>query len=275
MVIGGARVGELHTLTHERMVVGRSPEAQIRLRDEGISRAHAEIRVEDGRVHVRDLGSRNGTFLNGERADARELRDGDKLTLGEATLLLFTHRDGLEADYQRGRFLTAVRDPATAALKRDVFLERLAQEVSFARRHGAPLALMAWELDGFASLAARLGPEATRRSLTAVARAARAVLADDDVLGVLEPGRFAVACRETDERAARERAARLRAAVAGTTFDAGAPHPPLTASVGVAPCGAGEERTSEAASALLREATGALGAARASGGDRVASAASS
>jgi GGDEF domain-containing protein len=258
MVIGGARVGELHTLSRERTVVGRSPEAQIRLRDDGISRAHLELRVEDGRVLLRDLGSRNGTFLNGERAEARELRDGDKLSVGQATLLLFTHQGDLEPAYQRGRFLTAVRDPATAALKRDVFVERLAQEVSFARRHGAPLAVIAWELDGFATLSARRGPERTRLDLAVVVRAVRAVLADDDVLGVLEPGRFAVACPETDAAAAAERAARLRAAVAAAVLDGGPPHAPLSASAGVVACGPGRERTTEAAEALLREALAAL-----------------
>jgi diguanylate cyclase (GGDEF)-like protein len=270
IVIGGARVGELHTLTRERTVVGRSPEAQIRLRDTGISRAHAELLVAGGRVSVRDLGSTNGTFLNGERADARELRDGDKLTIGEATLLLFTHPDGLEATYQRGRFLAAVRDPATTALKGEVFVERLAQEVSFSRRHASPLAVLAWELDAFAALEARLGASETRQALAAASRAARAVLAEDDLLGVLGSGRFAVACRETDVRAAGERAARLRAAVAAATFDGGGAYAPVTASVGVAAFNAGAPKTTDAALALLREATDALGVARAGGGDRIA-----
>jgi diguanylate cyclase (GGDEF)-like protein len=262
MVIGGTRVGELHALTRERTVVGRSPEAQIRLRDDGISRAHAEILLDGGRLRVRDLGSTNGTFLNGARTDARELSDGDKLSIGEATLMLFTHNDGLEAGYQRGRFLAAVSDPVTSALKRDVFVERLAQEVSFARRHGAPLAVVAWELDGIAALEARLGPAGARQGLAAAARAARGALLDGDVVGLLAPGRFAVACRETDEHAAQDRAARLRAAVAAATFDAGRPEAPLTASVGVVECREGNEKTTPAAAeALLRDAEAALAAA--------------
>ena len=273
MVIGGARVGELHTLTRERTVVGRSPEAEIRLGDTGISRAHAELVVEEGRVLVRDLGSTNGTFLNGVRADARELRDGDKLSIGEATLLLFTHQDGLESSYQRGRFLAAVRDPATTALKREVFVERLAQEVSFSRRHAAPLSVLAWEVDRFGALAQRLGQKGTRQCLAAVTRAARAVLHDDDLVGALGPGQFAVACRETDGPAARDRATRLRTGVATATFDGGAPHAPLTASVGVAVCGPGTEKIATAAEALLRDASAALGAARARGGDGIALAA--
>jgi pSer/pThr/pTyr-binding forkhead associated (FHA) protein len=276
MIIGGARVGELLPLTGARTLVGRSPEAQIRLGDDGVSRAHAEILLDDGRVRVRDLGSTNGTFLNGVRTDARDLHDGDKLSIGEATLLLFTHSDGLEAGYQRGRFLTAVRDPGTTALKRDVFLERLAQEVSYARRHGAALTVLVWELDGLTTLEAQLGAEGLRESVAAAAGAARGGLPDDDLLGALAPGRFAVACRETDQRVAGERAARLRAAVAAATLDRSVR---LAASVGVAWChdagssaegGSTREKTTEAAKALLADAEAALASARTAGGDRVA-----
>src|SRR5947209_6297499 len=87
MVIGGARVGELHELSRERTIVGRGPDAQLRLEDDGISREHAEIIASGGGLRVRDLGSTNGTFRNGVRAEAGELHDGDKLSVGAATLL--------------------------------------------------------------------------------------------------------------------------------------------------------------------------------------------
>jgi two-component system cell cycle response regulator len=269
MVIGGARVGELHKLTLERTVVGRSPEAQLRLADTGISREHAELVVKAGRVSVRDLGSTNGTFLNGIRADARELHDGDKLSLGSATLLVFTHDDGIERAYQRERFRAAVRDPATLALKREVFVERLEQEVSFSRRHAAPLAVLLWELDGFAALEARLGPAATRECLLTVARAASGALREDDLQAVLGLGKFGVACRETTVAEASTRAERLRAAVAQATFEGAAARAGLTASVGIALCAPGSDKTAETTATLLRTADGALNAARTRGGDRI------
>jgi two-component system, cell cycle response regulator len=269
MVIGGARVGELHELARERTVVGRGPDAQIRLGDTGVSREHAELLVSAGRVSVRDLGSTNGTFLNGVRADARGLADGDKLVVGAATLLVFTGDDGLEREYQRGRVRAAVRDPATTALKREVFLERLVEEVSFARRHGAALAVLAWELDGFAALDDELGPTATGRTLAAAARAARDVLEDDDLLATLGPGKFGVACREAGAGAAGERAARLRAAIARATFEPGETRARLTASVGVAIATAGSNKSADAARELLARADAALTAARERGGDRV------
>ena len=269
MVIGGARVGELHKLTTTRTVVGRSPDAQLRHGATGVSRQHAELVVDGGRVSVRDLGSTNGTFLNGVRADARELTDGDKLTLGAATLLVFTHQDGIEDAYQRGRFLATVRDGATLALRRDVFVDRLGQEISFSRRHAAPLALLAWELDAFSSIAERLGPTGTRHLLAAVTRAASAALPDDDLLATLGPGCFAVACRETSAALARARAERLRAALAETSFDVGTTSVRLTVSVGVTTCPPGSEPITTATPALLRAGEAALDVARSRGGNAV------
>jgi pSer/pThr/pTyr-binding forkhead associated (FHA) protein len=65
MVIAGRRLGEVHKLASARTVVGRSPDAALRLDDDGISREHAELMLVDGRLRLRDLGSTNGTFLNG------------------------------------------------------------------------------------------------------------------------------------------------------------------------------------------------------------------
>jgi two-component system, cell cycle response regulator len=272
LVIAGAQVGELHKLTEERTVVGRGPSAHLRLVADGVSREHAELVVDGARLTVRDVGSTNGTFVNGARAVARELRDGDKISIGRATLLVFTHQDGIESDYQRGRARGAGRDPATSAWKRDVFLERLAEEISYARRHGAPLTLLVWELDGYAAIEDRLGPSASATIVAAAAREASRSLADDDLLALLAPGRFAVACRDTAPEAARARAERVRAAIAAVPFVTTAPNAStlrLTVSVGGAPCGPGKDRGDLASAALMRAASDALARAISEGGDRV------
>ena len=69
-------------LTEERVVLGRSRECDVRLTDVNVSRRHAEVRHEDGEFWVVDLGSTNGTELNGERIERARLTDGDKITLG-------------------------------------------------------------------------------------------------------------------------------------------------------------------------------------------------
>jgi pSer/pThr/pTyr-binding forkhead associated (FHA) protein len=67
-------------------VLGRSGDVDIPLDDAGVSRRHAEIHVVDGRVRVVDLGSTNGTFVDGERVTTAELRDGSTITVGRSRL---------------------------------------------------------------------------------------------------------------------------------------------------------------------------------------------
>ncbi len=69
-----------------RIVVGRAAECEVTLTDPTISRRHAELRGDDDVLTVRDLGSRNGTFRNGQRIDAAQLRAGDAVTFGGLTL---------------------------------------------------------------------------------------------------------------------------------------------------------------------------------------------
>lgn len=84
--IDGRRV----PLTAAVTTLGRDESADIVLDDPGISRRHAEVRIgNDGphlQVLVRDLGSTNGTYLNGDRVGDEELRDGDRITMGRTSL---------------------------------------------------------------------------------------------------------------------------------------------------------------------------------------------
>jgi DNA-binding winged helix-turn-helix (wHTH) protein len=69
-------------------LLGRDKEAAVCLDAASVSRHHARILVEGSRATLEDLGSKNGTSLNGERLrGARELRDGDSLRLGHVQLL--------------------------------------------------------------------------------------------------------------------------------------------------------------------------------------------
>jgi pSer/pThr/pTyr-binding forkhead associated (FHA) protein len=69
-------------VTGDRVVLGRSRECDIRLADTNVSRRHAEVRREDDAYWIVDLGSTNGTELNGRRVEREQLSDGDRITLG-------------------------------------------------------------------------------------------------------------------------------------------------------------------------------------------------
>jgi hypothetical protein len=73
-------------------VVGRGAEAEVQLTDTGVSRRHAELRVFTDRVELHDLGSTNGTRVNGQRVEAATLTDGDRITVGTTDLVFRSGR---------------------------------------------------------------------------------------------------------------------------------------------------------------------------------------
>jgi DNA-binding winged helix-turn-helix (wHTH) protein len=70
-------------LTEGAHVLGRGPEAFIRVEAKGVSRRHAQIRIQEGRANLKDLGSKNGTYLNDcLLRQPHPLNDGDQIRLG-------------------------------------------------------------------------------------------------------------------------------------------------------------------------------------------------
>lgn len=74
-------------LTGPSLVVGRGAEAGLRLDDAGVSRRHAEVRLDGGSASVADLGSTNGTRVNDKVVSVAPLRDGDRIGVGTTELV--------------------------------------------------------------------------------------------------------------------------------------------------------------------------------------------
>lgn len=74
------------SLSREVMTIGRLPECDVVLKDKGASRRHAQLRNQGGSWSITDLGSTNGTKLNGQTVQAHGLDDGDRITIGSTTL---------------------------------------------------------------------------------------------------------------------------------------------------------------------------------------------
>lgn len=84
---------ELYPLEKQTLVIGRARECDVRLADPNVSRRHAELRNEGGAYVLVDLGSTNGSLVNGQRIERAELRDGDRILIGQ-TELFFSREQG-------------------------------------------------------------------------------------------------------------------------------------------------------------------------------------
>jgi pSer/pThr/pTyr-binding forkhead associated (FHA) protein len=84
--------GLQHVLEPPGIVLGRGTDADLRITDPGVSRRHAEVRVQlrDGQyvVSIHDLGSTNGIVVNGQRTEQAMLEDGSQVLLGNTLLVL-------------------------------------------------------------------------------------------------------------------------------------------------------------------------------------------
>ncbi len=82
--------GERWLLTEPVTVIGRGSEADIVVSDSGVSRRHLELRITPTGVIATDLGSTNGTFVEGHRIDAATLIDGNQVVIGRTRILFWT-----------------------------------------------------------------------------------------------------------------------------------------------------------------------------------------
>jgi putative nucleotidyltransferase with HDIG domain len=98
-VVTGNKEGETFYIGEgEQLTIGRDESADLQLIDPGVSRVHASIRVSEDGPAVTDLGSSNGTLVNGSRISTADLEDGDMVQAGSVRLLVTLEEKADEAE---------------------------------------------------------------------------------------------------------------------------------------------------------------------------------
>jgi Nif-specific regulatory protein len=95
--LAGPLQGVIFRLPEEEVRIGRQPSNQMCIGDPSVSRQHCLIQPRDGQFEIRDLGSNNGTFVNGTRIDECVLAEGDRIRIGD-TVFQFASREASEAE---------------------------------------------------------------------------------------------------------------------------------------------------------------------------------
>jgi len=233
IVIAGAQVGEMIPLK-KTTVIGRGADADVRLIEDKMSRKHCRLVVEDGVTYLEDLGSSNGTYVNGTRIQRQKLSDGDKIQIGETTILKFTYNDSLEENFQKQMYDSALRDGLTKIFNKKYFQDRIRIEFAFTVRHRTALSLILFDVDHFKKVNDTRGHLGGDRVLAVLAQHVLKLVRVEDVFARYGGEEFAVLCRETDVRNARILAERIRVSIEQLPIVFNGDRIPITVSMGVA-----------------------------------------
>src|SRR5205807_6698288 len=132
----------------------RALEADVRVDDARASRLHARVTTERdpqtgfARYRITDLGSTNGTILNGQLITEATLQDGDKIIIGEH-LLRFDMLDEIDREFQQQIHRLLVHDELTGLLTSKSFFSELRREAARAEAEDKPFCVLMMDLDHF------------------------------------------------------------------------------------------------------------------------------
>jgi len=88
--------GQRFVLDREEILIGRGTGCHIQLKDPKVSRKHAKIKIQTGQLTIEDLDSTQGVLINGERVDECQLKDGDRVQLGDTQLQVEFEQDSIQ-----------------------------------------------------------------------------------------------------------------------------------------------------------------------------------
>jgi two-component system, cell cycle response regulator len=155
LVVQGAEIDlGRHLLCDKAITIGRDEAAELALSDGSISRQHCQIRrsPENGQYMLVDLGSTNGTIVNGRRVDGRVfLNEGDKIFLG-ASALRFSFADSLDMAYHEKVEHLVKTDPLTGLTVRREYDAAYPAMIGRAERDREVVSLLVLDMDGLKSI---------------------------------------------------------------------------------------------------------------------------
>jgi len=144
----GTQLGVRFPLSKERLVIGRGQDCDIQVDLDSVSRNHASIIVKKSEIHVEDLGSTNGTYINEQLIKSKALSNGDLVQTGNA-IFKFLTGGNVEADYHEAIYRMTIIDGLTGVFNKRYLLDFLEREVARCMRYSRPLSLVMFDLDHF------------------------------------------------------------------------------------------------------------------------------
>jgi len=234
VVIYGQDIGRRIQVGTEPLIIGRSPQSEVPIDQESISRSHCQIRFHDGEFRVRDLDSTNGTYVNDDLiAEEGRLRHGDQLKVGR-TILKFIVGDDIEVQYHEEIYRIMTTDGLTQLHNKRYFDEALDKEVARAKRYKRTFSLLVFDIDRFKHINDTFGHLAGDAILRQLGAVMLGRLRRNDVVARVGGEEFALITPEVGLEGATELAEKINRLIKDTRFEFEGARLEVTVSVGVA-----------------------------------------
>lgn len=212
-------------LERSEVTLGRALDADIRINDSMASRLHARISTGtdettgETRYHLKDLGSRNGTILNGKPITEAFLENGDKFVIGDQ-LIRFEMLDEIDREFQQQIHRLLAHDDLTGLLTSKSFFSELRREAARAETESIPFCVLMMDIDYFKEVNDNFGHLVGSETLEEVGAVIRGSLRAGDVAARFGGEEFAAFLLDADYSQALVAAERVRAAIEQHAFPA-------------------------------------------------------
>ena len=266
-ILTGLESGRTQILSAAETVIGRGVQCNLIIDDASLSRRHCRVLRSGDTFVIEDLGSRNGTRVDGALISfAVPLREGAMVHLAAGVALKFSSQDELEVQAQQRLYESAVLDALTGVHNRRHLDQRLRAELAFAARHDSPLSVLLLDIDHFKKVNDTMGHAAGDAALRALGQRLQRSVRTEDVVARYGGEEFAVIARGIPAPGAWLLAERIRQTVATLSVPHEGKPISFTVSVGVVTMDA--EQSFPNVESLLGAADQALYKAKADGRNR-------
>ncbi|BBB32095.1 signal transduction protein [Thermotomaculum hydrothermale] len=256
VVIAGDLFGQMINLEERKKVfVGRGSECDIVINNPSLSRKHCVVKNENGKIIIEDLGSTNGTFINGNRIKKQELESGERVFLGDICAFKFAYQDDIDLDLNRLILEKAIKDRLTNVYNRTYFDELLRKEFVFHKRANLPLSLVFVDLDDFKKINDTFGHMCGDEILKKVAMSLKSNVRESDYVCRYGGEEFVIILKNTSFEKAMKKAETLRKRIESLELLCNSNSVGVTASFGVSTL---EDNNFKSEKRLLAEADSAM-----------------
>ncbi len=219
----GELMAESISLERDEVTLGRAVDADVRVNDSRASRLHARIStVLDSatgaiRYKIKDLGSTNGTLVNGQQVTEMVLSDGDKVTIGDH-LFRFELFDEIDREFQQHIHRLLAHDELTGLLTSKSFFSELRREAARSEEESRPFCVLMMDLDHFKAVNDSYGHLVGSEALEEIGRLIKSALRAGDVAARFGGEEFAAFLLDADYAQALIAAERVRTTIAQHEF---------------------------------------------------------